>query len=80
MCRNIKVLRIAGRQPPDSEVHGAALQFVRKISGYRQPSQANAAAFESAVDEIATASRKLLTSLKQRNSTRGTQPQTGTSH
>jgi len=73
MCRNIKVLRSADNQTPDSEVHGAALQFVRKISGYRQPSQANAAAFESAVDEIAAASRKLLISLKHRNATRGTQ-------
>lgn len=73
MCRNIKVLRIADNQPPDSEVHGAALQFVRKISGYRHPSQANAAAFETAVDEIAAASRKLLISLKNRKSTRVTQ-------
>ena len=73
MCRSIKVLRIADSQPPDSEVHGAALQFVRKISGYRHPSQANAAAFESAVDEIAAASRKLLTSLKQRKLTSVTQ-------
>jgi len=73
MCRNIKVLRSADNQPTEGEVHGAALQFVRKISGYRQPSQANAAAFESAVDEIAAASRKLLSSLKHRNSTRGTQ-------
>ena len=51
------------RAPSETEIREAALQFVRKISGYRKPSQANTLAFESAIDEIAVASRKLLLSL-----------------
>ncbi len=66
MCRSIKTLRNADNQPPDREVREAALQFVRKISGYRTPSQANSAVFEAAVEEVASASSKLLVSLKQR--------------
>ena len=66
MCRSIKVLRTAGGQPEEDEILEAALQFVRKISGYRSPSQANAFAFETAVDEIAAASQKLLGSLRNR--------------
>ena len=66
MCRSIKVLRKADNQPSDQEVQEAALQFVRKISGYRHPSQANTVAFQSAVDEIASTSLKLLLSLKNR--------------
>lgn len=67
MCRSIKVLRtLSGepaKEPNETEIREAALQFVRKISGYRKPSQANTAAFESAIDEVAVASRKLLSSL-----------------
>ena len=66
MCRSIKVLRNPDNQPSGQEVQEAALQFVRKISGYRHPSQANTVAFQSAVDEIASASLKLLLSLKNR--------------
>ena len=66
MCRSIKILRTADNQPAEAQVREAALQYVRKISGYRKPSQANFAAFESAVDEIAVASRNLLISLKHR--------------
>ena len=66
MCRSIKVLRNADKQPAEQEVREAALQFVRKISGYRHPSRANTSAFDSAVDEIAASSRKLLDSLQQR--------------
>ena len=63
MCRNIKTL--FNFEPPATreEVHASALQFVRKLSGFNKPSQANAAAFELAVDEVAQAARKLLTSL-----------------
>ena len=68
MCRSIKVLRSSENLPDESEVRAAALQFVRKISGYRHPSQANTAAFEAAVDEIAAVSRTLLSSLQQRTS------------
>ena len=66
MCRSIKVLRNADNQPSDQEVQEAALQFVRKISGYRHPSQANTVAFQAAVNEIAATSRSLLLSLKNR--------------
>ncbi len=60
MCRNIRPL--FNFEPPasDDEIRAAALQYVRKISGYSAPSQANAAAFERAVDEVASASRRLL--------------------
>lgn len=64
MCRNIKTL--FNFEPPvtDEEVRAAALQFVRKVSGFNKPSKVNEAAFAAAVDEIATISRKLLTSLE----------------
>ena len=66
MCRSIKLLRSAENQPNESEVRAAALQFVRKISDYRHPSQVNTAAFEAAVDEITAVSQTLLCSLQQR--------------
>jgi len=66
MCRSIKTLRRGNGQAGDEEVRTAALQFVRKVSGYRTPSRANEAAFNSAVEEIATASRRLLDSLISR--------------
>jgi hypothetical protein len=59
MCRNIKQLRVPERTPTDAELHAAALQFVRKVSGYRQPSRANEEAFNAAVTEIAAATRRL---------------------
>ena len=62
-----KVLRQSDGEPSELEIREAALQFVRKISGYRHPSQANAEAFERAVDDIARASKELLASLTQRN-------------
>ena len=59
MCRSIKTLR--GPQPASNEeIRAAALQYVRKVSGFRQPSRKNEEAFQSAVDEIATASKRLL--------------------
>ena len=63
MCRSIKTLRRPNEQVTDEELHAAALQFVRKISGYRKPSRANEQAFNRAVDEIALTSRTLLESL-----------------
>ena len=60
MCRSIKTLRTLDVPATDDEVHAAALQFVRKVSGYRKPSPANEAAFNAAVDEIAHVSRHLL--------------------
>ncbi len=64
MCRNIKTLY--NYEPPvtDEEIHGAALQFVRKVSGFNKPSKANEAAFLAAVAEVAAASRNLLSSLE----------------
>jgi hypothetical protein len=64
MCRSIKTLRSSGELASDEEVRAAALQFVRKVSGYRSPSRANEDAFNAAVEEIAESSRRLLTSLK----------------
>lgn len=63
MCRSIKTLRKVDPPATDAEVREAALQFVRKISGYRQPSRANAPAFEQAVDEVTLATRTLLDAL-----------------
>lgn len=64
MCRSIKKLRRVNEPPTEQELHGAALQFVRKISGYNSPSQANRTAFDSAVSEVADASRRLFTALE----------------
>jgi len=63
MCRNIRTLH--NYEPPatEEEVRGAALQYVRKISGSTKPSQANVEAFDRAVDEVARATSKLLDSL-----------------
>jgi hypothetical protein len=63
MCRNIKRLRAPGHTPSEEELHGAALQFVRKISGFNTPSQANKKAFDKAVADVAGASRTLFQSL-----------------
>jgi len=60
MCRSIKTLRRAEEPATDEEISAAALQFVRKVSGYRKPSRANEAAFDRAVREIAASSEKLL--------------------
>lgn len=67
MCRSIKTLRPPFQEDvtPD-DVEAAALQFVRKISGYRKPSQANQKAFERAVSQIARASSQLLDTLEVR--------------
>lgn len=66
MCRNIKTLYNFDPPATDEEVRGAALQFVRKISGFTKPSRANEEAFDRAVDEVAAAARKLLDSLVTR--------------
>ncbi|HEU5304843.1 MAG TPA: DUF2277 domain-containing protein [Gemmatimonadales bacterium] len=69
MCRNIKRLRRPGEQPTDQELHDAALQFVRKISGFNAPSKANEAVFNRAVQEVAGAGRTLFQSLHVRGET-----------
>ncbi len=63
MCRNIRTL--FNFEPPvtEDEIHAAALQFVRKVSGFNKPSKANEAAFDQAVDEVARVSHRLLHSL-----------------
>ena len=63
MCRSIKTLRRPEIEATDEEVAAAALQFVRKVSGYRVPSRKNAEAFDGAGAEIAAASKRLLESL-----------------
>lgn len=63
MCRNIKVLFNFDPPATDEEIRDAALQFVRKLSGFHQPSQVNEAAFNRAVDETAAVAKKLFDSL-----------------
>ena len=64
MCRNIRTL--FNFEPPatEDEIHASALQFVRKLSGFNKPSQANAAAFERAVEDVSGVARRLLASLE----------------
>ena len=60
MCRSIKTLRTGPIPASDDEISAAALQYVRKVSGYRKPSAANERAFDAAVDAVAAASKQLL--------------------
>jgi hypothetical protein len=64
MCRSIKQLRNAEVPATEEEIRAAALQFVRKVSGYRKPSKLNQAAFDQAVEEVTQTTQKLLGSLK----------------
>jgi len=64
MCRSIKILRTPGPPASRDEISAAALQFVRKVSGYRKPSRSNQNAFDSAVVEVADSVEKLLDSLR----------------
>jgi hypothetical protein len=63
MCRNIKTLFNFDPPATDEEIRAASLQFVRKLSGFNAPSKANAAAFESAIDEVSATARRLIDSL-----------------
>ena len=63
MCRSIKPLRIPEHPATQQEIEEAALQYIRKVSGYRKPSRANQAAFEQAVAEVAQATRRMLEEL-----------------
>jgi hypothetical protein len=63
MCRSIQTLRRVEPAPTQAEIQAAALQYVRKISGYRKPSRANQAAFERAVQQVAEATQALLEGL-----------------
>lgn len=64
MCRNIKPLYNFDPPVTDAEIHAAALQFVRKVSGFSKPSQANQAAFQTAVEAVAAATTQLLAALE----------------
>ena len=63
MCRSIKTLRTRDIPATDEEIRAAALQFVRKVSGFRQPSARNADAFDSAVDDVSSITKRLLESI-----------------
>ncbi len=80
MCRNIKLL--FNFQPPvtDAEIQAAALQFVRKVSGFNKPSAANEAAFLTAVEEISAASSRLLRSLKTTAPTKNREEEAAKAH
>ncbi len=71
MCRNIKKLRHQDRPPTDDELRDAALQFVRKISGYHAPSRANQQVFDAAVHGVAQVARTLFDGLHHRREQAG---------
>ena len=79
MCRSIKKLRRPGQPATAEELNQAALQFVRKISGFQKPSQANREAFESAVMAVAEASGRLLRSISNPASSKPAVPESDTS-
>ncbi|MCB9146554.1 MAG: DUF2277 domain-containing protein [Anaerolineales bacterium] len=64
MCRSIKPLRNMDHPVTEQEIYEAALQYVRKVSGYRKPSKANEEAFNKAIEEVADSTRKILANLK----------------
>ncbi len=63
MCRSIKTLRSTDMPATEEEIHAAALQFVRKVSGFRQPSRVNSAVFDRSVNQIAAITEDLLANL-----------------
>jgi hypothetical protein len=65
MCRSIKTLRRPDAPATDEEIAAAALQYVRKVSGYRAPSRRNTKAFDAAVNEVGRASRRLLQAIEE---------------
>ena len=67
MCRSIKQLRNSEIPATEEEIRAAALQFVRKVSGYRKPSKLNEEAFERAIDEVAAATQRLLNEVSARH-------------
>ena len=80
MCRNIRMLYNFEPPATEDEIRAAALQFVRKISGFAKPSAANEAAFDRAVDEVAKASSKLLSSLVTTASPRNREVEAAKAH
>ncbi len=77
MCRNIKTLYNFEPKASPDEIHAAALQYVRKISGFRKPSQVNEKAFEAAIEDIARASEQLLNSLQTKAPKRDREQEAG---
>ncbi len=71
MCRSIKPLRLPDRPATEQEIQEAALQYIRKVSGYRKPSKANEEAFQRAIDEVAEATRKMLDVLPSKQNASG---------
>jgi hypothetical protein len=67
MCRSIKTLRRSDGRASDEEIAAAALQFVRKVSGFRAPSKRNSEAFEAAVNDVGRASRRLLEQIEAKH-------------
>ncbi len=67
MCRSIKTLRGSDSEPTVEKVRAAALQYVRKVSGYREPSRRNADAFEKAVAQVTEATERMLEALQSRS-------------
>ena len=65
MCRSIKTLRRQDGRATDEEIAAAALQYIRKVSGYRAPSQRNSKAFDAAVNQVGLASRRLLEAIEE---------------
>jgi hypothetical protein len=74
MCRSIKTLRRSEGLASDEEIAAAALQFVRKVSGYRAPSKRNTKAFDAAVTEVGRASRRLLQAIEEAQSETAARP------
>lgn len=64
MCRSIKPLRNLDHPVTEQEIYEAALQYIRKVSGYRKPSKANEEVFNKAIEEVAESTRKILANLK----------------
>jgi hypothetical protein len=75
MCRSIKTLRRSDGRASEEEIAAAALQFVRKVSGYRAPSRRNAKAFDAAVTQVSRASQRLLQAIEEAQN----EPTAGTS-
>ena len=71
MCRSIKPLRNMDHPVTEQEIYEAALQYVRKVSGYRKPSKANEESFNKAIEEVAESTRKLLANLKMVERSKG---------
>ena len=69
MCRSIKTLRGAEPPPTEDDVRAAALQYVRKLSGFRAPSKKNTPAFDQAVEDVALATRRMLEALSAPSTT-----------